>query len=97
SQQVRRFHSREEWAKAAETQRRLVDLPGGRNSANVQDLARLYRRALQYEAALQWIEEWKKLSPGATQAWADRKSTRLNSSHALSFSPTRRSSDLANK
>ncbi|MCB1232269.1 MAG: tetratricopeptide repeat protein, partial [Verrucomicrobiae bacterium] len=74
TQRIRLYRLRDLWEEAAVMQRKLIDLPDGRRSANVQDLVAFYRRALKIEEALKWIEEWKKLSPGATQPWLEQAS-----------------------
>ncbi|WP_211325495.1 tetratricopeptide repeat protein [Roseimicrobium gellanilyticum] len=68
-QQVRLFQGRQEWIRAAATMAKLIGLPDGRTSANVQKLVDLHQRAGQTNEALNWIAEWKKLSPGAVTPW----------------------------
>lgn len=63
------FQSHQDWAKAAETLRRVLELPGGRSSGNLQRMVELSRRALQPEQALTYIAEWKTVSPGAVAPW----------------------------
>lgn len=82
TQQARLFRSRDEWQKAADTQLRLVNLPGGRTSSNLQELSQLHRRAANYDEALKWIDEWKKLSPGATQPWVEQSSILMETNKA---------------
>jgi len=77
TQQIRLFRAREEWTRASEIQQRLLSLPDGKTSANVQDLVLLLRRAQKSDEALKWVEEWKKLSPGATQPWIEHSSILL--------------------
>lgn len=68
-QQVRLLQGRQEWIRAASTMAKLIGLPDGRTSANVQKLVDLHQRAGQTSEALTWIAEWKKLSPGAVTPW----------------------------
>ena len=69
NQRVRQLEYRDDWKRAAEVMRRIVDLPNGRRSNHLESLVKLYRRALDYENALTWIEEWKKTSPGSVSPW----------------------------
>jgi len=68
-QQIQLARGRQEWLVAAKAARELLDLPGGRKSPNVRQLIELYERAGNDEAALKWIEEWKRLSPGSMRPW----------------------------
>ncbi|MEZ0274193.1 MAG: hypothetical protein ACAH88_04760, partial [Roseimicrobium sp.] len=68
-QQVRLLQGRQEWIRAAETMAKLIVLPDGRTSSNVQKVVDLYQRAGQTGEALTAISEWKKLSPGAVTPW----------------------------
>ncbi|QIF03043.1 tetratricopeptide repeat protein [Roseimicrobium sp. ORNL1] len=68
-QQVRLLQGRQEWVRAAATMAKLIALPDGRSSSNVQKLVDLHQRAGQSNEALTWISEWKKLSPGAVTPW----------------------------
>ncbi len=62
---------RGDFDKAAAAQQELIALPGGRTTARVQRLIDLIRRGSKPAAALEWFDEWKKLSPGAMQPWLD--------------------------
>ena len=73
-QRVRLARGRQDWLTAAEAARELLDLPGGRKSRNVQQLIELYVRANNDESALQWIAEWKRLSPGSLLPWLNEAS-----------------------
>lgn len=66
---VRLQTTRGDYVAAAQTLRKLVEAPGGRKSVHVQRLVDLYERAGQLDQALAWIPEWKKATPGSTQAW----------------------------
>ena len=68
SQLVKLYRIRQEWPKALDAGTRLFNSPGGRKAATAQMLADLAARARDLEASLQWIREWRKLSPGAAPA-----------------------------
>ena len=68
-QRVRLAQGRRDWGSAAKAARELLDLPGGRKSSNVQQLIELYLRTSDDKSALQWIAEWKRLSPGSLAPW----------------------------
>ena len=68
-QRVRLYRGRQHWAKAAVAARELLDLPGGRRSPNVQSLIELFARTNDNESALNWIAEWKRLSPNSLAPW----------------------------
>ena len=69
SQQIRLSRQRRDWSAAIVAARRMIDLPGGRKSRNVRRLVELHERSFQIAKALEWIPEWKKLSPGSTTPW----------------------------
>ncbi len=69
NQQIRLFRGRGNWKLAAAAQEKLFSLPGGRRSVHAQTLVELHERAFDYEAALKWIGEWKRLSPGSPTPW----------------------------
>ena len=68
-QRVRLARGRQDWTSAAMAARELLNLPGGRKSQNVKQLIELYVRAGEDKAALKWIAEWKRLSPGSVLPW----------------------------
>ena len=68
-QQVRLFMNRQEWNAAAEASKKMIGLPGGRNSVNIRQLVDLYIRAGQFDSALTWVGEWKQTSPGSLLPW----------------------------
>ena len=68
-QKVRLFVGRQDWIAAAGAAREMIDLPGGRKSVNVRKLVELYVRAGDENSALQWVAEWKRLSPGSLLPW----------------------------
>ena len=69
SQQIRLHTQRRDWEQAAAAMRRLVETPEGRKSVYVRRLVELYERNTQYDEALRFTQEWKKLSPGSTMPW----------------------------
>ena len=69
SQQIRLWTQRNDWAEAASATQRLLTLPGGRKSIYVRRLVELYQRDDKHDEALQWVQQWKKLSPGSTLPW----------------------------
>ena len=69
-QWVRLAQGRRDWKGAVKAARELLDLPGGRTSPNVRQLIQLYGRVNDDKAALQWIPEWKRLSPGSSVPWS---------------------------
>ncbi|MFT5469717.1 MAG: tetratricopeptide (TPR) repeat protein [Verrucomicrobiales bacterium] len=69
AQLVRLYQSRGNWELAAETQEKLIQLPGGKNSAQIQALVRMHERNLDFAEAARWIGEWQKLSPGSVSPW----------------------------
>ncbi|MCF6312028.1 MAG: tetratricopeptide repeat protein [Verrucomicrobiales bacterium] len=71
-QRSRQLELRKEWEKAAAVTLKLIELPKGRRSTNLQHLVQLYRNAQKNEDALKWIEEWKKISPGSSQPWLEQ-------------------------
>ncbi len=66
---VRLLEARQDWTQAATELEKLVAMPGGRDSQNVQRLAMTKERAGDLEGSLKWIAEWKTLSPGAVTPW----------------------------
>ncbi len=69
AQLIRLHRQRGDFTSAAEAAVRLVESPGGRRTANVQKVVELYSRSDNLDKALEWIPEWKKLSPGSTLPW----------------------------
>ncbi len=68
-QQIRLHTRRYDWTNAANATARLIEMPGGRKTANIQRLVDLHQKDMNYEASLHWFEEWKKVSPGSTLPW----------------------------
>ena len=73
-QQVRLFSSRQDWTSAAAAALKQIEMPGGRKSSNVRRLIELLVRDGQLEAALPWLSEWKKISPGSLVPWFNESS-----------------------
>ena len=69
AQSIRLFSQRQDWNKAAEALQRLIETPGGRKSVNIRRLVELYQRDYNFDQALTWVRQWKKLSPGSTLPW----------------------------
>ena len=68
-QRTRQLEKRGEWKLAAEVFRGILEAEGGRRSNHLQHLTELYRKALDFDTALNFVEEWKKLAPGNPQPW----------------------------
>ncbi len=68
-QLLRLMETRQDWPQALQEAEKLVGMPQGKNSSYVQRLVDLAERCGKPELALQWIKEWKILSPGSTQPW----------------------------
>ncbi len=79
AQQARLHFLRKDWASAAEIVQQQIELPGGRKTSNVQQLVDLYQRSGDLDKTLQWIGEWKKLSPGSASPWMREAKTLLES------------------
>ncbi len=69
TQRIRLLTMRQDWAKAAETAKKLVELPGGRQSGHLKRLVELYMRDGQPEQAVAWVAQWKQSSPGNVTPW----------------------------
>ena len=69
SQQVRMARGRQDWQVAIKAAQALVEMPGGRKSRNLRRLVEFHERALDFDGALRWVREWRKLSPGSTSPW----------------------------
>lgn len=80
AQRIRLWSMRKDWSQAAEVARKLVESPGGRQSANLRRLVELYMRDGQPEQALIWIAQWKQSSPGSVTPWVSESQllSRLN-------------------
>jgi tetratricopeptide (TPR) repeat protein len=63
------MESRQDWLRAAEEAEKLIAMPQGRNSTNVQRLVELAERTGKTDQALKWVAEWKTLSPGSASPW----------------------------
>lgn len=66
---IKLMEMRLDWPRAAAEAEKLMKLPGGRSSQTLQRIVELHNRAAQPEKALEWIPDWKALSPSATQPW----------------------------
>ncbi len=77
TQRVQLFRHRRDYERAAKEAAALVGLPGGRRVANVQKVVELFKRAHDLESALEWIPEWKKLTPGSTLPWLSEAKLQL--------------------
>ncbi|MEZ5324354.1 MAG: hypothetical protein R3F19_04755 [Verrucomicrobiales bacterium] len=69
AQLISLFRLRRDYESAAQAAVRLVETPGGRRTANVQKVVELYQSSGNLDKALEWLPEWKKLSPGSTASW----------------------------
>lgn len=76
-QKVRIFELRQQWEQAAEVLTQILQLPEGRTSDHVQQLAQLQRRLMQHDKALASLQEWKGLAPGSVQPWLEEHSILL--------------------
>jgi len=62
-------HRNRNWEEAASVLQTLYEESGRRSSRQVQDLIAILREAGREAEALEWIPEWKKLSPGSIPPW----------------------------
>ena len=69
AQKIQLYRQRGDFEEAARAAAELVEQPGGRRIANVQRVVELFQRAYEFDEALKWVPEWKKLSPGSTLPW----------------------------
>lgn len=68
--ELSRLHqANHDWKKAAQTLRKLVDLPGNKTPARLQMLVDMLRRDNQPQEALTLITDWKAVAPGAVEPW----------------------------
>ncbi|MCF6312041.1 MAG: tetratricopeptide repeat protein [Verrucomicrobiales bacterium] len=79
AQLARLHYMRKDWASAAEIVRRQIKLPGGLKISNIKQLVDLYQRSGDLKNTLQWIGEWKKLSPASAAPWMRQAQTLLES------------------
>jgi tetratricopeptide (TPR) repeat protein len=63
------MESRQDWLRATEEAEKLMVMPQGRNSTNIQRLVDLSERSGKPDQALKWVAEWKTLSPGSASPW----------------------------
>ncbi|MCX6848798.1 MAG: hypothetical protein NTY98_07745 [Verrucomicrobia bacterium] len=63
------MESRQDWLRATEEAEKLMAMPQGRNSTNLQRLVDLSERSGKPDQALKWVAEWKTLSPGSASPW----------------------------
>ena len=66
---VRLYERRNDWQKAGDAMEALFAMPDQRLAMNAERLAEIRQRSGHLEAALNWIAEWKKLSPSAVKPW----------------------------
>lgn len=69
NQRIRLYSNRQDWSSAANAAKELIEMPGGRSSANLKRLVDLYIRGSQQEEALTWARQWKKSSPTSVLPW----------------------------
>ena len=69
TQLTRLYEQRGDWLEAARLTEKIIDLPGGRKSVHLRKVVELAQRAGDFELALKWLPEWKKISPGSTLPW----------------------------
>ncbi len=58
------------WEPAAAAMEKLITSPGGYKPKHISDLVSLQQRAENYESALRWVREWKKLVSGSATPWS---------------------------
>ncbi|MEM6277831.1 MAG: tetratricopeptide repeat protein [Verrucomicrobiota bacterium] len=63
------FRQDKDWANAARIAQILYEEPEGRTSRNVRSLITTLQEASREDEALQYVSEWKELSPGSTSPW----------------------------
>ncbi|WP_395745810.1 tetratricopeptide repeat protein [Prosthecobacter sp.] len=63
------MESRQDWLRATQEAEKLIAMPQGRNSTNLQRLVDLTERSGKLDEALKWVAEWKTLSPGSSTPW----------------------------
>jgi len=63
------MESRQDWLRAMQEAEKLIAMPQGRNSTNLQHLVDLAERTAKPDQALKWVAEWKTLSPGSASPW----------------------------
>ncbi|WP_294396713.1 hypothetical protein [Prosthecobacter sp.] len=66
---IKLMESRQDWLRATEEAEKLIAMPLGRNSTNIQRLVDLTERSGKPDQALKWVAEWKTLSPGSASPW----------------------------
>jgi tetratricopeptide (TPR) repeat protein len=69
SRLLKLMEARQDWLRAIAEAEKLIDMPQGRNSSNVQRLVDLAERSGKPDQALKWVAEWKVLSPGSASPW----------------------------
>ncbi|WP_395751398.1 hypothetical protein [Prosthecobacter sp.] len=63
------MESRQDWLGASAEAEKLIAMPQGRTSTNLQRLVDLAERAGKPDQALKWVADWKTLSPGSSSPW----------------------------
>ncbi|WP_395735313.1 hypothetical protein [Prosthecobacter sp.] len=63
------MESRQDWLRASAEAEKLIAMPQGRTSTNLQRLVDLAERSGKPDQALKWVADWKTLSPGSSSPW----------------------------
>lgn len=79
SQQIRLAKLRRDWSLAIGASKRLLEMPGGLKSRNIRQLIEFHERDYEFDKAIEYISEWKKISPGSVSPWlTESRLLRLN-------------------
>lgn len=63
---------RGDWKAAVVRLEKIVVLPGQKRTVHLRRLTNLHRRLKNKDAAMKWVEEWKRVAPGDHLAWIVR-------------------------